>query len=153
MSKPFAQPNVLRNFCGAHKKNKIKLIITAKTKKHLIMEIQELLQQSFEVINAYDTMICEADTSYKTDHEIVSNEIINAEEIESGYFMTFKNTYSDSMQITTVAIVAFDGLVFVLSDWQGGYPESIDEIGDYDWICANTMQRAIMLNGMPSVLM
>lgn len=46
------------------------------------MEIQELLQQSFEVINAYDTMICEADTSYKTDHEIVSNEIINAKKLK-----------------------------------------------------------------------
>lgn len=136
-----------------HTKKQIKTNNNNKNKKHLIMEKEELLQQSFVVINAYDTMICEADTSCKTDHEIVSNEIINAEEIESGYFMTFKNTYSDQMQITTVAIVAFDGLVFVLSDWQGGYPESIDEIGDYDWICANTMQRAIMLNGMPSVLM
>lgn len=117
------------------------------------MEKEELLQQSFEIINAYDTAICEDDTSCKTDHEIVSSEIINAEEIESGYFMTFKNTYSDSMQITTVAIVAFDGLVFVLDDWQSGYPESVSDVCDYDWICANTMQRAIMLNGMPSVLM
>lgn len=137
----------------AHTKKHIKTNNNSKSKKHLIMEKEELLQQSFKVINAYDTMICEADTSYKTDHEIVSNEIINAEEIESGYFMTFKNTYSDSTQITTVAIVDINGLVFVLDDWQSGYPESTSEIGDYDWICANTMQRAIMLNGMPSVLM
>ena len=117
------------------------------------MEKEELLRQSFKVINAYDTVICEADTSCKTDHDIISNEIINSEEIESGYFMTFKNTYSDSMQITTVAIVDINGLVFVLDDWQSGYPESAIDIVDYDWICANTMQRAIVLNGIPSVLM
>lgn len=138
----------------AHTKKQIKTNNNSKNKKkHLIMEKQELLQQSFKVINAYDTVIYEADTSVKTDHEIVSNEIINAEEIESGYFMTFRNTYSDSRQITTVAIVDINGLVFVLDDWQSGYPEYVSDVGDYDWICANTMQRAIMLNGMPSVLM
>ena len=121
------------------------------------MEKEELLQQSFEIINAYDTAICEDDDtssySYKIDHEIVSNEVISIEEIKDGYFVTFRNTYSDSRQITTVAIVDVNGLVFVLTDWQGSYPESVSEIGDYEWNCANTMQRAIMFNGMPSVLM
>lgn len=58
----------------------------------------------------------------------------------------------EQTRLCTAAVVYDDGDVFVLSDWQGGYPDKADEIADYEWICASTGRRAVILDGLPRVL-
>lgn len=52
---------------------------------------------------------------------------------------------------TTCAIVYDDGTLYHLLDWQGGYPETAEEIEDYDWRTEDG-RRAVMLGGMPRTL-
>lgn len=52
---------------------------------------------------------------------------------------------------TTVIVYDSDDL-FALSDWQSGYPESMEEIEEYGRWLHHTGREGIMLNGMPRLL-
>lgn len=49
--------------------------------------------------------------------------------------------------IETAALIQGNQL-FVLQDWQGGYPHDVTEIEDFDWNTADG-RKATMLNGLP----
>lgn len=45
-------------------------------------------------------------------------------------------------------IVYDDGTLMHLQDWQSGYPESGDDIEDYNWITEDG-RDAVLMNGLP----
>lgn len=51
-------------------------------------------------------------------------------------------------EVTSAAYVYDDGTLFHLKDWQGGYPGTLDKIGEYDWIDVHG-HDAIVLNDRP----
>lgn len=50
---------------------------------------------------------------------------------------------------TSAAVVYADGTTFTLDDWQGGRPESPEEIDEFDWIDREHGARGVNLLGIP----
>ena len=60
---------------------------------------------------------------------------------------------SEDKSVTSSAVVYPDVTTFVLSDWQGSYPRTEEEIEEYnDWICANNNHCAVVIDGLPRLL-
>lgn len=61
--------------------------------------------------------------------------------------------YGDEKQWKdSTAVVVYDtGDVFCLYDWTLG-PLNREGIADYDWVHAQTGQRAVLMNGLPRIL-
>lgn len=50
------------------------------------------------------------------------------------------------------AAFAYDGgRVYLLPDWQGARPETLNEVSEYDWV-TYTGRDAMILNGYPRIL-
>lgn len=72
-------------------------------------------------------------------------------EIESEKAKLVLFDYSGECDGESAAVVYDGGELFYLNDWQGGRPESFEEIEDYEW--KNDGRTAFILNGMPRMLL
>ncbi len=75
-------------------------------------------------------------------------------EVEEGVsLITFTGNYPDGYTNTTVCLLYEDcDEVFFLYDWQGGRPETRDEIADYEWRTSDG-HIPVMMNGLPKRLL
>lgn len=81
----------------------------------------------------------------------VENYTIDSElEVEKGVsIITFTGNYPNGCANTTVCLLYEDeGEVFFLRDWQGGRPETREEIADYEWTTSDG-KNAVLINGLP----
>lgn len=51
--------------------------------------------------------------------------------------------------IKSSVIIYADGTSFILDDWQGSRPETLEEIEDYNWISLYDGRRAVIMDGLP----
>lgn len=51
--------------------------------------------------------------------------------------------------IESSVIIYADGTSFVLDDWQGSRPETLEEVEDYNWISLYDGRRAVIMDGLP----
>lgn len=51
--------------------------------------------------------------------------------------------------IESSVIIYADGTSFVLDDWQGSRPETLEEIEDYNWISLYDGRKAVIMDGLP----
>lgn len=55
--------------------------------------------------------------------------------------------------IKTSFVAYEDGTCYFLSDWQGSYPTTEDEISDYnDWVTIDWQRTPVIFNGLPRTL-
>lgn len=52
---------------------------------------------------------------------------------------------------TSAFIVYEDGTLFHQRDWQGGHPETEEEIADFDWLTEDC-RPAVILGGLPRIM-
>ena len=53
----------------------------------------------------------------------------------------------------TIARLSYaDGTTYTTSDWQAPQPQTLDEVGDFNWIDEKTGRAAIMIDGLPRVI-
>ena len=50
---------------------------------------------------------------------------------------------------TSAAVIYADGTVFTLWDWQGEYPERVEDIPQFVWRLGVTEERAFVINNLP----
>ena len=53
--------------------------------------------------------------------------------------------------LDTAFVIYKDNTVLTLWDWQSGYPQSTNEIENYEWHLDLQEHRAIMFNGLPRI--
>ena len=90
-----------------------------------------------KILNTYDGC---------TRYQIIGEKTLSKDNAELIEFQ------SEDKSVTSSAVVYPDGTTFVLSDWQGSCPHTEDEIGEYDWVCANNNHYAVVFNGLPRLL-
>ncbi len=101
------------------------------------------------MIAAYDAEVAGTDV-LPIDHYTIDSEL----EVEEGVsLITFTGNYPDGCANTTACLLYEDeDEVFFLYDWQSGYPETRDEIGDYEWRTSDG-HIPVMMNGLPRRLL
>ena len=78
--------------------------------------------------------------------------VLNVEENQEGPALVIFD-FDGGVAGTTAAIIFEDGTIFTLCDWQSGdYPQSFDEIADFDWRVGVSEDKAIVLCGLPRML-
>lgn len=106
------------------------------------------------ILKNYDEFICaQNDTECTTsDFAVIHREDISNEECE---FVCVEYKFKEGNKThrsETSVLVYNDSTVFVTEDWNI-YPTDIYSIDIYRWICANNGMSAILLNGLPRLLM
>lgn len=76
-------------------------------------------------------------------------DLLRVEEIsgEDAVFVEFD--FCGEAAGTSAAVVYGDGTTFTLSDWQGGRPESPEEIDEFDWLDREHGAAGVNLLGLP----
>lgn len=67
-----------------------------------------------------------------------------------GATMYVANWSSISTSGTSAFIVYEDGTLFHQDDWQGGHPETAEEITDFEWLTED-FKLAVMSDGLPEI--
>lgn len=68
---------------------------------------------------------------------------------EGGAYLVFASSES----CKTSFVCYEDGTAYFLNDWQGSYPTSEEEIGDYNnWVTIDWKESPVIFNGLPRVL-
>lgn len=67
-----------------------------------------------------------------------------------GATMYVANWSSISTSGTSAFIVYEDGTLFHQDDWQGGHPETAEEITDFEWLTEDS-KLAVMSDGLPRI--
>lgn len=80
----------------------------------------------------------------------------NIEEVkelsEEGAYLVLAE--SEDCSVKTSFVAYEDGTCYFLSDWQGSYPTSEDEIQDYnDWVTIDWQNLPVIFNGLPRRLL
>ncbi len=99
-------------------------------------------QQVLTYIKAYEKEMSGSDIEYT---------ITDEKELKDGASLYLFEYKEDGYNIMSSAIGYEDGYVFVLTDWQGSRPETIDEVENYSWIRVDGMP-AINFLGLPRIL-
>lgn len=93
------------------------------------------MQSVLEAIKAYEKEMSGIDVDYQI------TDIISLPEGATMYQFEADGIYSSAIQHA-------DGIIFVLSDWQGSRPTTFEEVDNYLWVTLHG-QCAVMLNGLP----
>lgn len=107
-----------------------------------------------DVLKSYDEYVC-AQADYECtsgDFQVTQRVDLPSQSCELVHVKYKEEEISECHPSETSVLVYNDGTIFVTFDWDF-YPEDINSIGDYEWICANTAQTAILLDGLPRVFM
>lgn len=73
-------------------------------------------------------------------------------EIERSVELNGAIMYIVGMGMLTASFIVYeDGTLFCQDDWQGGHPETAEEIADFDWLTEDG-RPAIMFDGMPKMM-
>ncbi len=74
--------------------------------------------------------------------------------VEEGVsLITFTGNYPDGCTNTTACLLYEDtDEVFFLRDWQGGRPETREEIADYEWMTSDG-RAAVLMDGLPRIFL
>ena len=107
-----------------------------------------------DVLKRYDEYIY---AQYNSDcntseYKITQREDVSADDCELVHVECTTNEDGELITSETSVLVYEDGTVFVTVDWDS-YPEDEESICDFDWICANNAQMAILLDGLPRIFM
>lgn len=103
-----------------------------------------LMPQGFDYTGLIDVLTQLADTDCKI--EIVK-EIETNEECATLYHFTCNGAPSACIVIVDPIL---EDVVFTLRDWQGAYPQTAEEIDQYEWVSGN--YPAFNVNGLPRLL-
>lgn len=89
---------------------------------------------------------------YNCSGNIIDYTISEVKELsEEGAYLVFAE--SEECGVETSFVAYEDGTCYFLSDWQGAYPATEDEIAEYDdWVTEDFIRLPVILNGLPRVL-
>ena len=69
---------------------------------------------------------------------------------EEGAYLVFAETKDDDCDVKTSFVAYEDGTCYFLTDWQGAYPKTEEEIADYkDWATVEWERLPFIFNGLP----
>lgn len=70
---------------------------------------------------------------------------------EEGAYLILASAKKEGIKTSFVAYE--DGVCYFLSDWQGSYPATEEEIAEYkDWMTVDLQRTPFVFNGLPRVL-
>ena len=73
---------------------------------------------------------------------------------EEGAYLVFAEAKDDDYGVKTSFVAYEDGTCYFLSDWQGAYPKTQEEIADYeDWVTVEWEPLPFIFNGLPRRLL
>lgn len=99
------------------------------------------------ILADYDKRV--AGQNAATDYEVTDRlEVGDGAEL---VFILYGNKAQDQQEDMTVAVVYDTNEVFCLDDWTL-CPTDFNAIADYDWVHAQTGNRAVIIDGLPRVL-
>ena len=90
-------------------------------------------------------------TEYNCSGDRIDYTISEVKELsEEGAYLVFAE--SEEYGVKTSFVAYEDGTCYFLSDWQGAYPSTEDEIAEYnDWVTEDFERLSVILNGLPRI--
>lgn len=117
-----------------------------------IKELKQYLQKNFDYLPDCDVKDMIQTAEYEQSRsEYEKIEILKEFPLkEDATLYIWRGTTEEGYEVVSSCIVN-DGEFFCLTDWQGDYPKSEEEIEDYNWVNIS-WRPAIVMNGLPRML-